>query len=72
MSKAANKQLVLKRKEEGASLIEYAVIAALVVALAVAGFATLGGGLTTAFESIRDTLITPPSSGGGSGGGSGG
>ena len=45
MSKAANKQLVLKRKEEGASLIEYAVIAALVVALAVAGFATLGDGL---------------------------
>ena len=46
MGKAANKQLVLKRKEEGASLIEYAVIAALVVALAVAGFATLGEGGT--------------------------
>lgn len=65
MSKAANKQLVLKRKEEGASLIEYAVIAALVVALAVAGFATLGDGLTQAFKDIRDTLITPPSPGGG-------
>ncbi len=65
MSKAANKQLVLKRKEEGASLIEYAVIAALVVALAVAGFITLGDGLTQAFEDIRDTLITPPSPGGG-------
>ncbi|MBU0543438.1 MAG: Flp family type IVb pilin [Gammaproteobacteria bacterium] len=56
MSKAANKQLVLKRKEEGASLIEYAVIAALVVALAVAGFATLGGGLDTAFTNIVNTL----------------
>lgn len=56
MSKAANKQLVLKRKEEGASLIEYAVIAALVVALAVAGFNLLGGGLTTAFQGIVDTL----------------
>jgi len=65
MSKAANKQLVLKRKEEGASLIEYAVIAALVVALAVAGFITLGDGLTQAFEDIRDTLITPPSPSGG-------
>ena len=56
MSKAANKQLVLKRKEEGASLIEYAVIAALVVALAVAGFATLGGGLETAFGNIVTQL----------------
>lgn len=56
MSNAANKQLVLKRKEEGASLIEYAVIAALVVALAVAGFATLGGGLDTAFNNIVNTL----------------
>lgn len=56
MSKAANKQLVLKRKEDGASLIEYAVIAALVVALAVAGFATLGGGLDTAFTNIVNTL----------------
>lgn len=56
MSKAANKQLVLKRKEDGASLIEYAVIAALVVALAVAGFATLGGGLETAFGNIVTQL----------------
>lgn len=56
MSKLANKQLVLKRKEEGASLIEYAVIAALVVALAVAGFATLGGGLTGAFGRIVTAL----------------
>lgn len=56
MSKAANKQLVLKRKEEGASLIEYAVIAALVVALAVAGFTTLEGGLNTAFATIVDAL----------------
>ncbi|MEK9816570.1 MAG: Flp family type IVb pilin [Limnobacter sp.] len=67
MSKAANKQLVLKRKEEGASLIEYAVIAALVVALAVAGFATLGDGLTAAFNNITNTL-TNPSGSSGSGG----
>lgn len=56
MSKAANKQLVLKRKEEGASLIEYAVIAALVVALAVAGFATFDGPLVAAFEAIATKL----------------
>ncbi|MAZ08128.1 MULTISPECIES: Flp family type IVb pilin [unclassified Limnobacter] len=56
MSKAANKQLVLKRKEEGASLIEYAVIAALVVALAVAGFSVLGDGLGDAFSAISNLL----------------
>lgn len=56
MSKLSNKRLVVKRKEDGASLIEYAVIAALVVALAVAGFATLGGGLTAAFDNIVSAL----------------
>lgn len=56
MNKAARKQLVLKRKEDGASLIEYAVIAALVVAIAVAGFETLGDGLDTAFGNIVNTL----------------
>lgn len=56
MKKAANKQLVLKRKEEGASLIEYAVIAALVVAIAVVGFNTLGDGLGEAFDAIAAKL----------------
>ena len=41
MIKVTNKQLVLKRKEDGASLIEYAVIAALVVGIAVAAFTVL-------------------------------
>lgn len=52
MIKAANKQLVLKRKQDGASLIEYAVIAALVVGIAVTAFGLLGTGLDTAFTSI--------------------
>ena len=73
MNKAARKQLVLKRKQEGASLIEYAVIAALVVAIAVAGFGVLGDGLTTAFENITNTLTGAGGSDTGTGaGGSGG
>lgn len=64
MSKAANKQLVLKRKEEGASLIEYAVIAALVVAIAVAGFAILGPGLEGAFQDILDAIGAAPTDAG--------
>jgi len=56
LKQRAFKPKAFSRKEEGASLIEYAVIAALVVAIAVAGFATLGGGLEAAFENITATL----------------
>jgi Flp pilus assembly pilin Flp len=52
MIKVAKKQLVLKRKEDGASLIEYAVIAALVVGIAVVAFDALGTGLGGAFDAI--------------------
>ena len=56
MIKVAKKQLVLKRKEDGASLIEYAVIAALVVGIAVAAFAVLGPGLEGAFQDVLDAI----------------
>lgn len=52
MIKAVKKQLILKRKEDGASLIEYAVIAALVVGIAAGAFALLGPGMNTAFGNI--------------------
>lgn len=56
MNKFALRKRGLGRKEEGASLIEYAVIAALVVAIAVAAFATLGGGLEESFAKITDKI----------------
>lgn len=56
MIKVTNKRLVLKRKEDGASLIEYAVIAALVVGIAVAAFTVLGDGLDGAFGTIIDRI----------------
>ena len=56
MIKVTNKRLVLKRKEDGASLIEYAVIAALVVGIAVAGFTVLGDGIEGAFGRIVAAL----------------
>lgn len=65
MNKAANKQLVLKRKQEGASLIEYAVIAALVVVVAVGALGALGGQLTTTFENIKTALTGAGAGGGG-------
>ena len=58
MIKAAKKQLVLKRKEDGASLIEYAVIAALVVGIAVLAFGSLGTGLDGAFDAIVAKITT--------------
>lgn len=58
MIKVAKKQLVLKRKEDGASLIEYAVLAALIVVAAVTALGLLGDQLETTFEAIT-TAITP-------------
>jgi len=52
MIKVAKKQLVLKRKEDGASLIEYAVLAALIVVAAVAAIEPLGAALTATFGNI--------------------
>ena len=57
MIKAAKKQLVLKRKQDGASLIEYAVLAALIVVAAVVAIQPLGAALRTTFGSIL-TAIT--------------
>lgn len=57
MIKTTNKQLVLKRKQDGASLIEYAVIAAVLVGIIVAVLPALGDGLTESFEAIT-TRIT--------------
>ena len=52
MIKTTKKQLVLKRKEDGASLIEYAVIAALVVGIAIAVLPAIETGLGEAFSEI--------------------
>ena len=64
MIKVAKKQLVLKRKEDGASLIEYAVIAALVVGLAVGAFSLLGPGLDGAFAAIVAAITGAPTAAG--------
>lgn len=58
MIKSAKKQLVLKRKEDGASLIEYAVLAALIVVVAVAALGPLGEQLAVTFEGITNA-VTP-------------
>ncbi len=44
--------------EEGATAIEYAIIAALMAVALVTAVGYLTGGITTAFTHIRDTLST--------------
>ncbi|GLR26871.1 MULTISPECIES: Flp family type IVb pilin [Limnobacter] len=56
MKKVSQLPLVKKNKQEGASLIEYAVIAALIVGIAVLVFPTLQTGLSTAFSNISAQL----------------
>lgn len=56
MKKVSQMQLVKKNKQEGASLIEYAVIAAIIVVVAVAGLNAVGGGITTAFNGVVSAL----------------
>jgi len=47
----------VKSRQNGASLIEYAVLAALIVVAAVVAIRALGGGLSTTFTTIL-TAIT--------------
>lgn len=46
------------RDEDGAALIEYGLIAALVAVAAIAGLTAIGGQLSTMFNSISGTLAT--------------
>ncbi|HEY1059562.1 Flp family type IVb pilin [Limnobacter humi] len=48
------------RKQDGASLIEYAVLAALIVVAAVVAINALGGGISTVFTNILNALDGTP------------
>jgi pilus assembly protein Flp/PilA len=52
----AAKLLALKRDEEGATMIEYALIAALVAVAAIAVLTTLGTDITAKFQAVVDAL----------------
>jgi pilus assembly protein Flp/PilA len=44
------------RKDDGASLVEYALLCALVAIAAIVGMSTLGTGINTAFNSIAASV----------------
>jgi pilus assembly protein Flp/PilA len=50
--------LKLRRDEKGATVIEYALIAALVAVVAIAGFSALGKGISTKMSNIATSVGT--------------
>lgn len=56
MRKQPNTTLTTVRKQEGASLIEYAVLAALIVVAAVTAIGALGTDLTAVFTNITSKI----------------
>jgi pilus assembly protein Flp/PilA len=48
----------LVRDEQGATAIEYGLIAALIAVAAITAMTSLGGQLTTTFETVDNTLAT--------------
>jgi pilus assembly protein Flp/PilA len=61
----------LLREEDGATAIEYGLIAALVAVAAIAALTTLGQSLDAIFTSVSNQLSGAASSSGSGGGGSG-
>jgi pilus assembly protein Flp/PilA len=52
----------LLRREEGATLVEYGLLVALIAVACVVAITTLGGGISTLFTGVADDLA-PPSGG---------
>ena len=54
----------LRRNEEGATAIEYGLIAALIAVAAITAMQSLGGQLSSTFETVSTTMSSSSSSGG--------
>jgi pilus assembly protein Flp/PilA len=61
----------LIRNEEGATAIEYGLIAALIAVAAIAAMSSLGGELSGTFQDVSDKLGDRATAGGGEGEGEG-
>lgn len=48
------------REDDGVTMVEYGLIAALIAIVCIAAITAVGTNLNTTFESIRDCLKTPP------------
>ncbi len=65
MTKLFIKAQNLMQDRKGVTALEYGLIAALISVVIIGAFGLLGGGLTTAFTNIANTLsgTTPPATG---------
>ena len=48
----------IRKDEDGATMIEYAIIASLISVVAIAAITTTGTRINTTFENVRDSLPT--------------
>jgi len=60
MNKIVKRNLQVKHKQDGASLIEYAVLAALIVVASVVAINALGVGIDGVFDRILNALDGTP------------
>jgi pilus assembly protein Flp/PilA len=60
MNKIVKRNLQVKQKQDGASLIEYAVLAALIVVASVVAINALGVGIDGVFDRILNALDGTP------------
>lgn len=54
------KALAFLRKEDGLTVVEYAVAAALVSAAVIAAFSLLGGNVSTVITNLANVIANPP------------
>jgi len=53
------------KNEDGATAIEYGLIAALIAVVIIGAVSSLGGQISTTFGDIKDAMVNPPTDGGG-------
>ena len=69
MKKLVRKLLFLRKRDEGASAVEYGLLVALIAVVVAAGAAAIGTALLGTFNSTADCVATPSTGCGGGGGG---
>ena len=60
MTKLAAKLMTLRSREEGATAVEYGLLVALIAAVIVVVVTTLGGQISSAFQTVSTALTPKP------------
>ena len=57
---AMNKEVVVEKREKGATMVEYALMAALVAVVCIAGVTFLGQSISAQFSRVASTITRLP------------